>query len=90
VFALANGPTPQDDSAWWKLDDEDFAQANGMGTVGWQWVKLGRRDLTAGEHTITITYREDGLMLDKVAVSSFAYGPEELPAEDVAAAGCNV
>jgi len=53
-------------------------------------VKLGRRDLTAGEHTITITYREDGLMLDKVAVSSFAYGPEELPAEDVAAAGCNV
>ena len=35
----------------------------------------------AGDHTLTITYREDGLLLDKLNVTSFAYGPIELGEE---------
>lgn len=78
LFGRVNGPTAEDDSIYVKLDDGEFAIANGLGTVGWQWVPITSADLAAGDHTLTVTYREDGLLLDKLNVTSFAYGPTEL------------
>jgi len=39
-------------------------------------------ELAAGDHALTITYREDGLLLDKLNITSFAYGPMELGEEE--------
>jgi (4-O-methyl)-D-glucuronate---lignin esterase len=78
VFARVNGPTVDDDSVYLKIDDGEFIVANGLGTVGWQWVPMTSADLRAGDHMLTITYREDGLLLDKLNITSFAYGPMEL------------
>ena len=82
LFAKASGPTEDDDSIWLKFDDGEFETANGLGTIGWQWVPVASAELAAGDHTLTITYREDGLLLDKLNLTSFVYGPEELGEED--------
>jgi hypothetical protein len=44
-----------------KFDEGEYAVANGLGTLGWQRVPLAESDLTAGDHPLTITCREDGL-----------------------------
>ncbi len=42
----------------------------------WEWVRLPRYDLTAGEHVLTVGYRENGAGLDKVSISNTATPPE--------------
>jgi dienelactone hydrolase len=78
LFGRVDGPSADDDSIWIHFDGGDYAVANGLGTVGWQWVPVARAELAAGEHTLTITYREDGLKIDKFNITSFEYGPTEL------------
>lgn len=58
------------------MDDGPFAMANGLGTRGWEWVRMTRYGLKAGEHTLTTAYREDGAKLDKICLSTDAYAPE--------------
>ncbi|MGB8320425.1 MAG: sialate O-acetylesterase [Ignavibacteriaceae bacterium] len=69
-FARLNCPTYDDDSFWARMDNGDFLMYNGLVTSGWQWLKLDSYDLTAGEHKLTITYREDGAELDKICISN--------------------
>ena len=76
VFARLNCPSANDDSFWVKMNDGAFASHNGLGTSGWTWIKLDRYQLEAGEHTLTIAYREDGAMLDKISISNDLYAPE--------------
>lgn len=83
VFARVKSLLADDDSIWLKLDDEAYKVAYGVRGVGeWRWVKATRTTLTAGDHTLTITYREDGLLLDKFSITSFVYGPNELGEEE--------
>lgn len=82
LFARLNCPTPDDDSFWIKFDTGDFMIMNGLGTIGWQWVSLTNIELTAGDHTLTVAYREDGALLDKIGITSYVYGPEELGEEE--------
>ena len=89
LFGRVNGPSADDDSIYVKFDDGEFAVANGLGTVGWQWVPVARAELVAGDHVLTITYREDGLKIDKLNVTSFEYGPTEL-GEDEAVGLCSI
>ena len=58
------------------MDDGQFAMANGLNTSAWEWVRISRYALTAGEHTLTIAYRENGANLDKICISDYAYAPE--------------
>jgi len=76
LFGRLNCPTADDDSYWISMDDGPFAMANGLGTNGWEWVRITRHALTAGQHTLTIAYRENGAWLDKVCISSYPYAPE--------------
>jgi len=76
VFGRLNCPTADDDSYWIKMDDGSFVMRNGLGTSGWQWVRITGYVLTAGEHTLTIGYREDGAQLDKISISNYVYAPE--------------
>jgi lysophospholipase L1-like esterase len=75
VFGRVNCPTANDDSYWVKMDDGAFQMDNGLGTSGWEWKKLNDFNLTKGNHTLTIAYREDGAELDKLAVTNSVYAP---------------
>lgn len=79
LFARLQCPSADDDSFWIKIDDGDFATANGLRTTGWQWVKLTSVELSAGAHTLTMTYREDGANIDQIAVTTYPFGPEASP-----------
>jgi hypothetical protein len=75
VYARVNCPTYDDDSFWVKVDNASFVMHNGLVTSGWQWVALDSYQLAAGEHVLTITYREDGAKLDKICISDDPYPP---------------
>jgi len=76
LYARLNCPTYDDDSFWIQMDDETFSMHNGLVTSGWEWVELNDYTLTEGEHTLTIGYREDGALMDKIVVSNYGTAPE--------------
>ena len=80
VFARVSCPSADDDSFWVKIDNEEFSTANGLGTNGWEWVKLNSLQMKPGEHTLTMTYREDGALLDKISITTYPFGPSGLEA----------
>lgn len=71
-YFLANaiGATGADDSYWVRIDDQPFASAAGLVGTSWQWNRLTSAELTAGEHMLTVAYREDGAKLDKILVTN--------------------
>ena len=83
VFARVNCKTADDDSFWVKVDDGKFVAANGLRTTGWDWVQLSNTELKAGEHELTLKYREDGAMIDKVGITTYVFGPEKLGDEAI-------
>lgn len=76
IFARMNCPTADDDSFWVKVEDGTFEMHNGLGTNGWEWKRLTHVTLGAGNHTVTMGYREDGALLDKICISEYPYAPE--------------
>lgn len=76
IYARLNCPSADDDSYWIKMDDGAFVMVNGLATSAWQWMNLNNYDLTAGAHTLTITYREDGAKLDKICISNYTDSPQ--------------
>jgi len=75
LYGRLNCPSPDDDSYWVKMDDGNFVMNNGLGTSGWQWMQLGSFELSEGEHTLSITYREDGASMDKLCITNFNQPP---------------
>ncbi|QEG00465.1 Endo-1,4-beta-xylanase A precursor [Stieleria maiorica] len=84
VFARVNCPSPDDDSFWIKIDDGAFTAANGLGTTGWEWTKLADVSLESGDHTLTMAYREDGALLDRIFITTYPLGPTALETAGVA------
>lgn len=80
IHARVNCPSADDDSFWVQVDDGDFVAANGLGTKGWQWVKLHAFKPTAGKHTLTIKYRENGALLDRIGITTYPFGADALDA----------
>ncbi|MEN3324406.1 T9SS type A sorting domain-containing protein [Mariniflexile soesokkakense] len=78
VMARVNCPSADDDSFWVKIDDGDYITANGLTTTGWSWVTLANTNLDVGTHTLTIAYREDGALLDKLLVTTNSNSPNGL------------
>ena len=81
VFARVDCPSADDDSFWVRIDDGNFTMSNGLRTVGWDWVQLTNAKLKAGEHKLTIAYREDGARIDKICVTTYVFGPSN-PGEE--------
>lgn len=69
-LARVIGATATDDSYWVKIDNGAFVSANGLAGTDWQWGRLTIAALSAGQHTLTITYREDGAKLDKILITT--------------------
>lgn len=84
LFGKVNCPNFQQDSYWIKMDDNDFQGIYGIASEGWEWKEFEIFELSAGEHTMTISYREEGAKLDKLCISEFAYPPGALgePSEE--------
>ncbi len=70
LMTRLNCPTANDDSYWLKVDNGTFATINNLTTTGWAWVKLATANLSVGQHTITIGYREDGAKFDKLVLTT--------------------
>jgi hypothetical protein len=70
VMARLNCPSANDDSYWIKFDNGAFVTVNNLATAGWMWMRLSSANLTVGQHTLTIAYREDGAQLDKVLLTT--------------------
>ena len=83
VFGRVNCPTWDDDSYWLKMDNGEYAFANGLCTNGaWEWKELGNFQLQKGGHTLTVGCREDGAKLDKLCISTVSQLPVGLGGKD--------
>ena len=89
LYTRLNCPSADDDSFWLKLNNGAFVACNGLTTIGWAWVKITSFVLTKGQHKITIGYREDGAMLDKICISSYGTAPTGMGEKDALAVGVN-
>jgi hypothetical protein len=89
LYARLNCPSADDNSFWMKLDNGAFVAVDGLTTSGWTWLKITSFVLTKGQHKITIGYREDGAMLDKVCISSYGTAPTGFGEKDAIAVGVN-
>ncbi|MFC4015311.1 glycoside hydrolase family 28 protein [Nonomuraea purpurea] len=72
VWARVIAATDGDDSFWVRSDGGTWTNWNNipLGTA-WHWAQVPvTYDLSAGVHTVTFAYREDGARLDRVAISS--------------------
>lgn len=78
-----NCASADDDSFWVKIDDGEFVVANGLRTAGWDWVELLNKEMMPGEHTLTVAYREDGALLDKIGITTYVYGPSRMGKEAI-------
>ncbi|MEV2271277.1 glycosyl hydrolase family 28 protein [Nonomuraea africana] len=82
VWARVIAATSGDDSFWVRSDGGTWTNWNGipLGT-SWHWAQLPvTYELSAGTHTVTFAYREDGARLDRVAISSDpAFTPSDGP-----------
>lgn len=83
IYARTNCPTADDDSFWLKTDDGSFDMYNNLSTSGWEWVRLSNVTLTEGEHNLTIAYRENGALLDKICISTNSQLPEGMGDEAI-------
>jgi hypothetical protein len=71
LFARVLGPTPNDDSFWVRMDGGTWVMWNNWFTSSWAWKQFPNTfSLSAGSHTLTFAYREDGAGLDKINLST--------------------
>ena len=73
IAARLNCPTHSNDGLWLRVDDENFRHAYSLKTEGWEWKNLVKKELTAGEHTLAVAFREEGLQMDKLVITTFYY-----------------
>jgi glucuronoarabinoxylan endo-1,4-beta-xylanase len=88
VWSRNKAPTANDDSYWVKMDDGAWVMWNsisGGATFVWDYVRNSDNNsyyLTAGSHTLTFAYREDGTQLDKIYVTNTGTVPTGLGDND--------
>jgi O-glycosyl hydrolase len=90
LFARVLCPTPNDDSYWVRMDGGSWVMWNNLTTTSWAWLQFPITfDLSAGNHTLTFAYREDGALLDKINLSTSSTIPIGLgePASNLGTTG---
>lgn len=72
VWARVIAPTPDDDSFWVQMDGGSWVMWNNIapGSTTWTWDDIQIYELNPGNHTLTIAYREDGTLLDKIYITN--------------------
>ncbi|GEM_PF-3195953 len=77
----ANG---DNDSYYIQVNDGTFDQVTTGESTEWAWHETSTYSLAAGQHTVNVIFREDGLQLDK-----FLVGDEEPTGQGSTAGNCN-
>jgi len=76
VFARVLCPTGNDDSWWVRMDGGTWVNWNNIAATSWSWVQFPNTfSLSAGSHTLTFAYREDGAQLDKLNITTSTTAP---------------
>ncbi|MET0535967.1 MAG: BACON domain-containing carbohydrate-binding protein [Steroidobacter sp.] len=76
LFARVLGQTADDDSYWVSMDGGTWVMWNNWWTTAWTWRQFPNTfNLSAGNHTLTFAFREDGAQLDKLSLSTSATLP---------------
>lgn len=71
IWIRVLSPDESTDSIYWKIDSEgDYHNHGPSLSPDWQWTSLTTQMLSAGDHTIKLKYREPGLGLDSLLVTS--------------------
>jgi Viral BACON domain len=71
LLARVLGQTADDDSFWVQLDGGAWVMWNNWWTTSWTWRQFPNTfNLSAGNHTLTFAFREDGAWLDKLSLST--------------------
>ena len=71
LFARVLGQTANDDSYWVSMDGGSWVMWNNWWTTSWAWRPFPNTfNLSAGSHTLTFAFREDGAQLDKINLST--------------------
>jgi len=68
LWARVIAPNANDDSFWVRVDGGAWSNWNNIapGSTAWTWDDVASYNLSAGNHSLTIAYREDGAQLDKL------------------------
>jgi len=65
------GPNANDDSFWIRMDGGSWVFWNNWWNTAWIWAQFPNTfNLSAGNHTLTIAFREDGARLDKINITT--------------------
>ncbi|MBN1926148.1 MAG: hypothetical protein JW798_09955, partial [Prolixibacteraceae bacterium] len=83
IFGRVNCPTYDDDSFWLKMDNGTFSYYNGLKNNGWEWAEFTSFNLSEGEHTLWVGYREDGALLDKFFITKYTDTPAGMGEEAI-------
>jgi hypothetical protein len=76
VFARVLTPTANDDSWWVRMDGGSWITWNNIAATSWTWAQFTNTfNLSAGSHTLTFAYREDGAQLDKINITTSTTAP---------------
>lgn len=84
VWGRVLAPSADDDSFWIRIDDGDWVNWNGIqGGKTWRWDNVHNQsndhtmiyNLNAGEHTLRVSYREDGTGIDKFYITDTGRQP---------------
>lgn len=76
LFARVLGQTADDDSFWVRMDGGAWIMWNNWWTTSWTWRQFPNAfNLSAGNHTLTFAFREDGARLDKIDLTTSATPP---------------
>jgi hypothetical protein len=71
LFARVLGATANDDSYWVSMDGGSWVMWNNWWTTSWAWKQFPNTfNLSAGNHTLTFAFREDGAQFDKLSLST--------------------
>jgi endo-1,4-beta-xylanase len=70
-------PTGNDDSFWIRMDGGSWINWNNIapGSTSWTWDDVQSFNLSSGNHTLTVAYREDGAQLDKLYLTNSGSTP---------------
>ncbi len=77
VFARVLCPPGGNDDSWWvRMDGGSWTMWNGISASSWTWAQFPNTfNLSAGSHTLTFAYREDGAQLDKINITTSTTAP---------------
>ena len=72
IWVRVYTPNAEDDSFWFKVDDESYTSQNHYQTVSdWGWIKIKENLLLSSDaHVLSLAAREDGTKIDKFLITT--------------------